>query len=85
MEMVILQTKTEKIKLVLDSDRYCNENGETYIGYGFTAYRTHPLREVYSIRDLSTDADEVRDLMQRIVDFDVSLVHFQDLVEDFCV
>lgn len=78
-------TKTEKIKLILNADRIKNENGETYIGYGFTAYCTEPFHKVFSIRDLSVDAAEVLDLMQMILDNDVSVAHFQDLIDDFCV
>jgi hypothetical protein len=71
------------LKLVLNSGSFTNENGETYVGYGFTAYRTDPLREIYSIRDLSVDADEIRELIRLILDNDVSVTHFQDLIEDF--
>ncbi len=71
------------LKLVLNSGSFTNENGETYVGYGFTAYRTDPLREIYTIRDLSVDADEIRELIRLILDNDVSVTHFQDLIEDF--
>lgn len=74
-----------KLKLVLNSGEFTNENGETYIGYGFTAYRTQPVSEVFSIEDLSVDAQEVLNLIQLISDNDVSIEHFQDLIEDFCV
>ena len=74
-----------KLKLVMNSGQYTNENGETYIGYGFTAYRTNPLTEVFSIDDLSVDPEEIRELIRLITDNDVSLEHFQDLIEDFCV
>lgn len=73
------------LKLVLNSDSFTNENGETYVGYGFTAYRTDPLREVYSIKDLSVDADEIRELIRLILDNNVSVTHFQDMIEDFLI
>lgn len=78
-------TKSEKLKIVLNSGHFTNENGDSYIGYGFTAYRTDPLREVFSIEDLSVDANEIRELIRLILDNDVSAAHFQDLIEDFCV
>ena len=80
-----METASKDLKLVLNSGKYTNENGDTYIGYGFTAYRTDPLREVYSIKDLSVDKDEICDLMRLIADNDVSLTHFQDLIDDFLV
>ena len=73
------------LKLVMNSKEVCNEDGETYIGYGFTAYRTNPLTEIFSIEDLSVDPDEIRNLIGLIVDNDVSVAHFQELIEDFCV
>ena len=75
----------DKLKLVMNSGHFTNENGEQYIGYGFTAYRTDPLREVFSIEDLSVDANEIRELMRLILDNDVSVTHFADLIDDFCV
>ena len=38
---------------------------------------------VSQIRDLSVDADEIRELIRLILDNDVSVTHFQDLIEDF--
>lgn len=74
-----------KLKLVMNSGRFINENGDSYIGYGFTAYQNDPLREVYSIEDLSVDANEIKELIRLILDNDVSTTHFQDVIEDFCV
>lgn len=74
-----------ELKLVLNENEYTNEDGETYVGYGFTAYRTDPLREVFSIEDLSVDADEIRKLMRLILDNDVSIIHFQDVIDDFLI
>ena len=75
--------ESNKLKLVLNSSRYTNEDGETYVGYGFTAYLSDPLREVYSVEDLSVSEEDVRNLMRLILDNDVSPAHFQDLIEDF--
>lgn len=80
-----MYTKTEKIQLVLHADRFENEDGDTYVGYGFNAYHADTHQEVFSIRDLSVDADEVLELMQTILDNDVSVSHFQDMIDDFCV
>ena len=74
-----------ELKLVLNENEYTNEDGETYVGYGFTAYRTDPLREVFSIEDLSVDADEIRKLMRLILDNDVSIIHIQDVIDDFLI
>lgn len=72
-----------KLKIVMNSKEVTNENGDTYIGYGFTAYRTNPLTEVFAIEDLSVDPKEIRKLIDLILDNDVSVTHFQDLIEDF--
>ena len=85
MEMMVLVVNSDKLKLVLNSARYTNENGDSYVGYGFTAFRTDPMREVFSIEDLSVDANEVQALMRMILDNDVDETHFQDLIDDFCV
>lgn len=76
---------SNELKLVLNENRYTTEDGDTYIGYGFTAYLTDPLHEVFSIEDLSVDADEVRKLMRMILDNDVSVIHFQDVIDDFLI
>ena len=78
-----METEFGRMKLVLNENTFTNENGETYTGYGFTAYLDDPPREVYSIKDLSVDADEIRELMRLILDNDVSIMHFPDLIEDF--
>lgn len=80
-----MAVKTSRLKLTLTSGRFTNENGETYIGYGFTAYRNDPPREVFRIEDLSVDADKVRELMRLILDNNVDEKHLPDLIEDFCV
>lgn len=81
----MLGMDADKIKLVMNSAQFTNDNGDCYTGYGFTAFRTDPLREIYSIRDLSVDSNEIRELMRLILDNDVSVTHFQDLIDDFLV
>lgn len=76
---------SEKLMLILNSDCLENEDGEQYMGYGFTAFRTDPPREIFSVRDLSADEYEVRELIRLILDNDVSPAHFQDLIDDFLV
>lgn len=76
---------SKKLKLVLNSGKYTTEDGDTYTGYGFTAFTSDPPREIFSIEDLSVHEDEVRILMRSILDYDVSVTHFQDLIDDFFV
>ena len=83
--MMKLSEKADNLKLELNSGRFTNEDGDSYIGYGFTAYRTNPLRKVFSIEDLSVDENEIRALMRLIAENDVSEKHFPDLIDDFCV
>jgi len=72
------------IKLVLNEREVTNENGCSYIGYGFTAYRESDDAEVFKIEDLSVERGEVEKLITLIVDNDVSVTHFEELIEDFC-
>ena len=72
-------------RLELQSGVFVNENEETYIGYGFTAYSPPPERILFAVDDLSVDKNEVLELMRLIVDNDVSLAHFEDMIDDFCV
>ena len=80
--MVIQQ---HKLKLVINTKEIIDEDGQSYTGYGFTAYRTDPLTEVFSIEDLSADPKEIKELIRLIQDNDVSVAHFQDMIEDFLV
>ena len=85
MEMMFLSDDSEKLMLILNSDCLENEDGEQYMGYGFTAFRTDPLREIFSVRDLSVNKNEIQELIRLILDNDVSPAHFQDLIDDFLV
>ena len=80
-----MESEAKELRLVLNTGEYTNENGDTYIGYGFTAYRTDSRREIYKVEDLSVDADEICSLIHLIEDNNVSAVHFQDMIDDFCV
>lgn len=80
-----MTTQKNNFKLVLNAGHFTTEDGDSYIGYGFTAYRTDPLQEIYSIEDLSTDRTEIENLIRLILDNDVSVTHFQDLIDDFCI
>lgn len=71
------------ITLVLNNVDITNENGDNYTGYGFTAYRRLD-EEVFKIEDLSPDRKEVEDLIALIIDNDISVTHFEDLIQDFC-
>ena len=75
----------QKLKIVMNTKQVVNEDGEAYTGYGFTAYRVNPLTEIFSIEDLSADPNEIKQLIEMIQDNDVSVTHFQDLIEDFLV
>ena len=80
-----MEAQFQPIRLILNAGQFTNENDETYIGYGFTAYRGTPEQELFSIEDLSVDPAEVQELIDLILDNDVSPAHFEDLIEDFCV
>ena len=80
-----MKAKLLPIRIVLNVGTFTNENDETYVGYGFTAYRGDSNEVLFSIDDLSVDANEVQKLIDLIVDNDVSPAHFEDLIEDFCV
>lgn len=71
------------ITLVLNNVDVTNENGENYTGYGFTAYRKED-EEIFKIEDLSPDKNEVEELINLIIDNDISVTHFEDLIQDFC-
>ena len=47
--MIKMESEAKELRLVLNTGEYTNENGDTYIGYGFTAYRTDSRREIYKV------------------------------------
>ena len=71
------------ITLKLNIADITNENGESYIGYGFTAYRTSDDEEIFKIEDLSADKSEVENLISLIIDNDISVSHFENIIDDF--
>ncbi len=77
-----METKTMKLELKITD--VTNENGESYIGYGFGAYRKTDNEEVFCIEDLSPVKEDVENLIKLIADNDVSHLHFEDLIDDFC-
>ena len=74
----------KSIKLKLNEREVTNEDGCSYTGYGFTAYRKSDDAEVFRIDDLSVERGEVENLITMIVDNDVSVTHFEEVIEDFC-
>ncbi len=77
-----METKT--MTLVLKTTDVTNENGESYTGYGFGAYRKTDNEEVFCIEDLSPVKEDVENLIKLIADNDVSHLHFEDIIDDFC-
>ena len=75
--------ETETIVLELLEGEYADEDGNTYSGYGFAAYRQTENVPFYAAEDLSSDREAVEGLIRLLRDEDVSPVHYADVVEDF--
>ena len=68
-------------KYILIRDTYSDDNGN-HTGYGIVAV-DHESKIVSAATDLSCNKDEVARLVQMCNELELSLVHFQDVVEDF--
>ena len=60
---------------------YPDENG-THTGYGIAAINSNSVT-ISAAYDLSCDESEVTELVRRCNELKLSLVHFQDVVDDF--
>ena len=68
-------------KYILVRDTYSDDNG-SHVGFGIIAV-DRELNTISAALDLSCDESKVADLVCKCNELELSLVHFQDVVEDF--
>lgn len=58
-------------------------NGEQRVSYGIAAYSNHDIATIIaSVRDISTDRNKVECMTKSFNELSLSVIHFNDVVED---